>query len=107
MIKNDRKVCIIEVNVMIFSGGEGMEHKKTYNAKELKTPHGDIIIEGPISSDKLAGYEFHEHLTAFRPPRTTTRSPNWDCTTRRGANYYRETSPYHRRLCYIPVSRSS
>ncbi|OLS41399.1 GNAT family N-acetyltransferase [Bacillus sp. MRMR6] len=45
-----------------------MEHKKTYNAKELKTPHGTLIIEGPIHSDKLAGYEFHEHLIAFRPP---------------------------------------
>lgn len=51
-----------------FSGGVGMEHRKTYNAKELKTPHGSLIIEGPISPDKLAGYEFHEHLTAFRPP---------------------------------------
>jgi acetoin utilization protein AcuA len=45
-----------------------MEHIKTYNAKELKTPHGTLIIEGPISSDKLAGYEFHEDLVAFRPP---------------------------------------
>ena len=26
-----------------------MEHKKTYNAKELKTPMGHLIIEGPIS----------------------------------------------------------
>lgn len=45
-----------------------MAHKKTYNAKEIKTPHGDLIIEGPVSSDKLASYGFHEHLTAFRPP---------------------------------------
>lgn len=45
-----------------------MEHKKTYNAKELKTPHGNLIIEGPISSEKLAGYEFHQDLVAFRPP---------------------------------------
>ncbi len=45
-----------------------MAHKKTYNAKELKTPQGDLIIEGPVSSDKLASYAFHEHLTAFRPP---------------------------------------
>jgi len=45
-----------------------MEHKKTYNAKELKTPHGSLIIEGPISSEKLAGYEFHEGLVAFRVP---------------------------------------
>ncbi|MGG1675940.1 GNAT family N-acetyltransferase [Neobacillus sp. NRS-1170] len=45
-----------------------MEHKKTYNAKQLKTPHGTLIIEGPISSDKLAGLDFHEDLIAFRPP---------------------------------------
>ena len=45
-----------------------MEHKKTYNAKELKTPNGRLIIEGPISPEKLASYEFHEDLVAFRPP---------------------------------------
>ncbi|MBT2638450.1 MULTISPECIES: GNAT family N-acetyltransferase [unclassified Bacillus (in: firmicutes)] len=45
-----------------------MEHKKTYNATELKTPHGRLIIEGPISPEKLASYEFHEDLVAFRPP---------------------------------------
>ncbi|CAM3529854.1 GNAT family N-acetyltransferase [Cytobacillus oceanisediminis] len=45
-----------------------MEHKKTYNAKELKTANGKLIIEGPISPEKLADYEFHEHLVAFRPP---------------------------------------
>lgn len=45
-----------------------MEHKKTYNAKELKTPHGPLIIEGPISPEKLASYEFHKDLVAFRPP---------------------------------------
>ncbi len=50
-----------------FFRGDLMEHKKTYNAKELKTPHGTLIIEGPISSDKLKGYEFHEDLIAFRP----------------------------------------
>ncbi|MBT2656957.1 N-acetyltransferase [Bacillus sp. ISL-18] len=45
-----------------------MEHTKTYNAKQLKTPHGNLIIEGPISSEKLAGYEFHHDLVAFRQP---------------------------------------
>ncbi|MCQ6278391.1 GNAT family N-acetyltransferase [Bacillus sp. EB600] len=44
-----------------------MEHRKTYNAKELKTTYGDLIIEGPVSPDKLAGLEFHEDLKAFRP----------------------------------------
>jgi acetoin utilization protein AcuA len=45
-----------------------MEHIKIYNAKKLKTPHGDLIIEGPISSEALSGFEFHHDLVAFRPP---------------------------------------
>ncbi|AYA77401.1 N-acetyltransferase [Bacillus sp. Y1] len=45
-----------------------MEHIKIYNAKKLKTPHGDLIIEGPISPEALSGYEFHHDLVAFRPP---------------------------------------
>jgi len=45
-----------------------MEHKKTYNAKELKTVHGSLIIEGPVLPEKLAKLEFHHDLVAFRPP---------------------------------------
>ena len=30
-----------------------VKHKKTYNAKELKTPRGVLVIEGPISSERL------------------------------------------------------
>lgn len=45
-----------------------MEHIKIYNAKKLKTPYGDLIIEGPISKEALSGYEFHHDLVAFRPP---------------------------------------
>lgn len=45
-----------------------MEHRKTYNAKRLKTREGELLIEGPVSAKKLASYEFHEHLTAFRQP---------------------------------------
>lgn len=45
-----------------------MEHKKTYNMKELKTPHGPLVIEGPISPEALAKLEFHEGLVAFRTP---------------------------------------
>jgi acetoin utilization protein AcuA len=45
-----------------------MEHKKTYYQKELSTPHGDLIIEGPISPAALASLKFHEDLKAFRPP---------------------------------------
>ncbi|TLS39087.1 GNAT family N-acetyltransferase [Pseudalkalibacillus caeni] len=45
-----------------------MEHKKIYNAIELKTPHGNLIIEGPISQDRLSNYTLHKDLVAFRPP---------------------------------------
>lgn len=34
---------------------------------EIKHKNGDIIIEGPISSEELANLEFHEDLVAFRP----------------------------------------
>lgn len=51
------------------NGGDFVEHKKTYNAKELKTPHGALIIEGPISGETLASLEFHEDLVAFRTPK--------------------------------------
>ncbi|WP_026693635.1 GNAT family N-acetyltransferase [Peribacillus kribbensis] len=44
-----------------------MEFKKTYYAAELKTRHGTLIIEGPISPEKLESCHFHEDLTAFRP----------------------------------------
>jgi acetoin utilization protein AcuA len=46
-----------------------MEHKKTYNAMELKTKHGRLIIEGPVSSEDIARLEFHEDLVAFRVPK--------------------------------------
>lgn len=59
--------CIIGVIVIIFRG-ELMKHKKIYNAMELKTKHGNLIIEGPISSEDIARYDFHEDLVAFRPP---------------------------------------
>ncbi|MFB6467644.1 N-acetyltransferase [Cytobacillus sp. Hz8] len=45
-----------------------MEHIKTYNAKKLQTPHGDLIIEGPVQPEVLAGLKFHEGLIAFRQP---------------------------------------
>ena len=50
------------------SGGDRMEHKKTYNAKELKTPKGTLLIEGPVTPEALASYEFHPDLTSFRQP---------------------------------------
>ena len=45
-----------------------MEHYKTYYQKELATPIGPLIIEGPVSSEVIKSYEFHEDLIAFRPP---------------------------------------
>ncbi|RJR13577.1 GNAT family N-acetyltransferase [Candidatus Parcubacteria bacterium] len=45
-----------------------MEHRKTYNAKEIRTKNSRLIIEGPVTPEKLASYEFHEDLIAFRPP---------------------------------------
>lgn len=45
-----------------------MEHRKVYNAKEIKSANGSLIIEGPIPPEKLAQYEFHKDLVAFRPP---------------------------------------
>lgn len=45
-----------------------MLHKKTYNAKELKTPKGILIIEGPVPKNILQNYDFHQDLVAFRPP---------------------------------------
>ncbi|TYR82113.1 N-acetyltransferase [Priestia megaterium] len=44
-----------------------MNHIKTYNMKEVKTPVGTLIIEGPIPSHTLQQLDFHEELTAFRP----------------------------------------
>lgn len=45
-----------------------MEHKKTYYAKEIETLEGIVVIEGPVSAEKLAEYDFHQGLIAFRPP---------------------------------------
>ncbi len=44
-----------------------LNHIKTYNMKEVKTPVGTLVIEGPVSSTTLAQLDFHQELTAFRP----------------------------------------
>ena len=44
-----------------------MEHYKTYYQKELATSIGPLIIEGPVSSEVLINYSFHDDLIAFRP----------------------------------------
>jgi acetoin utilization protein AcuA len=45
-----------------------MEHQKTYNALELKTPKGTLILEGPITPSALEKCYFHRDLDAFRSP---------------------------------------
>lgn len=44
-----------------------MKHIKTNHSINHLTPHGNIIIEGPLSSQALKQYRFHDELTAFRP----------------------------------------
>ena len=46
-----------------------MEHIKTFFSMEKETKHGNIIIEGPVDADTLAGYTLHENLNAFRIPK--------------------------------------
>ncbi len=48
-------------------GGVKMKHTKTYNCVALKTSHGTITVEGPVSAETLEGLSFHEDLKAFRP----------------------------------------
>lgn len=35
---------------------------------ELETGRGTLVIEGPVTAEKLKSYDFHEGLVAFRPP---------------------------------------
>lgn len=44
-----------------------MKHVKTYYSKKYATPAGELIVEGPVSPENLAEYEFHHDLNAFRP----------------------------------------
>jgi acetoin utilization protein AcuA len=48
-------------------GGVDMKHNKTYNCVALKTSHGTITVEGPVSAETLDSLYFHEDLKAFRP----------------------------------------
>jgi acetoin utilization protein AcuA len=48
-------------------GGVKMKHMKTYNCVALKTAHGTITVEGPVSAETLESLYFHEDLKAFRP----------------------------------------
>lgn len=44
-----------------------MKHKKTFHSISYETSKEPLTIEGPLSSEQLAEYGFHEELTAFRP----------------------------------------
>ncbi|MDQ0215028.1 acetoin utilization protein AcuA [Oikeobacillus pervagus] len=45
-----------------------MKHVKSYHARELETPKGTLLIEGPVSPEYLSNLNFHEDLVAFRQP---------------------------------------
>ena len=60
------KYCIIALKCDL--GGVWMEHKKTYNKKEIQTSQGPLIIEGPVSGEQLESLKFHDGLVAFRVP---------------------------------------
>ncbi|MFD1019062.1 GNAT family N-acetyltransferase [Thalassobacillus hwangdonensis] len=45
-----------------------MKHVKTYHSMEVETENSSLIVEGPLASEELSKYEFHQGLTAFRPP---------------------------------------
>ena len=49
------------------AGGVIMNHVKKYYCLEFKSKNGNVLVEGPVSSEKLASYTLHEDLKAFRP----------------------------------------
>ncbi|XKE79144.1 GNAT family N-acetyltransferase [Oceanobacillus kapialis] len=45
-----------------------MKHTKTHHAILREHPQGErVTLEGPLNSEQLKNYHFHEQLTAFRP----------------------------------------
>ncbi|WP_173915824.1 GNAT family N-acetyltransferase [Halobacillus sp. Marseille-Q1614] len=45
-----------------------MEHIKTFYEQTFEINNGSMTIQGPLSSQELSRYSFHEDLNAFRPP---------------------------------------
>lgn len=45
-----------------------MEHKKIYRAQQLEKKAGTLLIEGPVSAERIAALAMDEGLTAFRRP---------------------------------------
>ncbi|MCM3739386.1 GNAT family N-acetyltransferase [Oceanobacillus luteolus] len=44
-----------------------MKHSKEFHSVTYETTKGPITIEGPLSSEQLKKFNFHEKLIAFRP----------------------------------------
>lgn len=53
---------------LLTTGGVYMKHKKTFHSIEVETKHGTVLVEGPVPSEILEQYTFHEDLVSFRPP---------------------------------------
>lgn len=45
-----------------------MEHRKLYRAERITSNKGELIVEGPVAPEILAGYAMHPALDAFRRP---------------------------------------
>ena len=46
-----------------------MEHRKLYHVQRVATPMGELIVEGPVPPEELAGLAMHADLDAFRRPK--------------------------------------
>ncbi|UOF90235.1 N-acetyltransferase [Fodinisporobacter ferrooxydans] len=44
-----------------------LSHRKRYHATELQLPDSTLVVEGPVPSEVISNYTFHEGLRAFRP----------------------------------------
>lgn len=60
-------------------GGVDLEHSKTYYSQTIRKNNKEIIIEGPVDSEKLKNYYFDDGLKAFRPPKKQYGSNSFDC----------------------------
>ncbi|SFM08999.1 acetoin utilization protein AcuA [Gracilibacillus orientalis] len=45
-----------------------MKHEKLYQSEKIDSNTVNILIEGPVSSEKITQLTMHEALSAFRPP---------------------------------------
>jgi acetoin utilization protein AcuA len=45
-----------------------VEHTKQFHQQFLYVKNTPLYVEGPVSPEQLAAYDFHEGLHAFRPP---------------------------------------